>query len=107
MLHEFNDIVVDDWPSEFPPKRSINHHIHLILGASLPKKVAYQMTHKENEEIRRYVQELLEKGLIREILSRCVVPTVLSPKMDGEWTSRRQLSRPTMGCMNGWLCHLD
>ena len=53
MLHEFNDIVVYDLPSELPPKRSISHHIELILGKIIPNKVAYRMTPKENEEIRK------------------------------------------------------
>ena len=41
------------------------------------------MTSTENEEIRKQVQELLDKGLVRESLSPCIVPTVLSPKKDG------------------------
>ena len=64
-LHEYHDIVVDDFSNELPPKRSINHHIDLIPGSSLPKKDAYRMTPKENEEVRNQVQELLDKGLIR------------------------------------------
>ena len=83
MLNEFNDIVVDDLPNEFPPKRSINHHIDLILGASLPNKAAYRMTPKEYEEIRKQVQTLLDKGLIHMSLSACVVPIVLSPNKGG------------------------
>jgi len=43
------------------------------------------MTPKENEEIRKQVQGLLDKGLIREILSSCIVPAVLNPKKDREW----------------------
>ena len=43
------------------------------------------MTHKENEEIRKRVQVLLDKRLIKESFSLCVVPTVLSPKKGGEW----------------------
>ena len=85
MLNEFHDIVVNDLPSEFPPKRSINHHIDLILGSNLPNKAAYRMTPQENEEIRNQVQELLDKRLIKESLSPCVVPTVSSPKKDGTW----------------------
>ena len=85
MLQEFSDIVVDDLPDKLPPKRSISHHIDFILGASLPKKVAYRMSPKENEEIGKQVQELLDKGLIRESLSPCAVFTVLAPKKGGEW----------------------
>jgi hypothetical protein len=85
LLEEYVDIVVDDFPDELPPVRSISHHIDLIPGASLPNKVAYRMTLAENAEIIRQVQELLNKGLVRESLSPCVVPTVLSPKKGGEW----------------------
>eukprot|EP00253_Pinus_taeda_P023839 PITA_23839 len=85
MLKEFIDIVVDDLPDKLPPKRSISHHIDFIPGASLPKKATYRMSPKDNEEIRKQVQELLDKGLIRESLSPCTVPTVLAPKKGGEW----------------------
>eukprot|EP00253_Pinus_taeda_P020362 PITA_20362 len=63
MLEEFTDIVVDDLPDKLPPKRSISHHIDFIPGASLPNKAAYRMSPKDNEEIRKQVQELLDKGL--------------------------------------------
>ena len=82
LLHEYHDIVVDDLPNELAPKRNISHHIDLIPGASLPNKDAYQMTPKENEEVRNQVQELLDKGLIRECLSQCVVLIVPTPKKD-------------------------
>lgn len=80
MLEKYCDIIVDDFPNELPPIRRISHHIDLIPGASLPNKAAHRMTPTENEEVRKQVQELLDKGLIRENLSPCVVPTVLSPK---------------------------
>jgi hypothetical protein len=38
ILNEYCDIVVDDFPNELPPIRSISHHIDLIPGASLPNK---------------------------------------------------------------------
>ena len=69
MLQDFSDIIVDDLPDEFPPKRSISHHIDFIPGAILPNKATYRMSPKDNEDIRKLVQELLDKGLIREILS--------------------------------------
>ena len=61
MLNEFHDIVVNDLPSELPPKRSISHHIDLIPGSNLPNKATYRMTPQENGEIRIQVQELLDK----------------------------------------------
>jgi hypothetical protein len=85
LLDNFVDIVVDELPNSLPPIRSISHHIDLIPGESLPNKAAYRLTPRENEEVKNQVQELLDKGLVRESLSPCAVPTVLSPKKDGGW----------------------
>jgi hypothetical protein len=75
LLGEFADIIVDELPHSLPPMRSVSHHIDLIPGASLPNKAAYRLTLQENEEVKKQVQELLDKGLVRESLSPCVVPT--------------------------------
>ena len=83
MLDNYCDIVVDDLLDEMPPVRNISHQIDFIPGSNLSNKVAYRMNPTENEEIRRQVQELVDKGLIRESLSPCAVPAVLSPKKDG------------------------
>jgi hypothetical protein len=99
LLEEFTDIVVDELPCSLPPIRSISHHIDLIPGASLPNKAAYRLTPQENEEVKRQVQDLMDKGLIRESLSPCVVPTVLSPKKDGGWrmcTDSREINNITI-----------
>eukprot|EP00253_Pinus_taeda_P019547 PITA_19547 len=99
LLNDFTDIIVDEFPNAFPPIRSISHHINLIPGASLPNKAAYRLTPQENAEVGRQVQELMDKGLIREILSPCVVPTVLSPKKGGEWcmcTDSKAINKITM-----------
>jgi hypothetical protein len=85
LLEEFADIVVDELPCPLPPIRSISHRIDLIPGASLPNKAAYRLMPQENEEVKRQVQDLMDKGLIQESLSPCVVPIVLSPKKDGGW----------------------
>jgi hypothetical protein len=85
LLDNFVDIVVDEFPSSLPPIRSINHTIDFILGASLPNKTSYKLTPQENEEVKNQVQELLDKGLVREILSPCAIPTLLRPKKDRGW----------------------
>jgi hypothetical protein len=99
MLENFVDIVVDDLPCSLPPIKSISHHIDLITGVSLPNKEAYRLTLHENEEFKKQVQYLMEKGLIREILSPCVVPKMLSPKKDGGWrmcTESRDINNITI-----------
>jgi hypothetical protein len=85
LLENFANIVVDELPHSLPPIRIISHHIDLIPGASLPNKAAYRLTPRENEEVKNQVQELLDKGLVRESLSPCAIPTVLSPKKYGGW----------------------
>ena len=99
MLQDFGDIIVDDLPDELPPKRSISHCLDFIPGASLPNKAAYRMSPKDHEEIRKQLQELLDKGMIRESMSPCAVPTVLAPKKGGEWrmcTDSRAINKITI-----------
>jgi hypothetical protein len=99
LLENFADMVVDELPNSLPPIKSISHHIDLISGASLPNKAAYRLTPRENEEVKNQVQKLLDKGLVKESLSPCTVPTVLSPKKDGGWricTDSRAINKITI-----------
>jgi hypothetical protein len=99
LLEVFADIVVDELPHSLPPMRSVSHHIDLIQGASFPNKAVYRLMPQEHEEVKRQVQELLDKGLVRESLSLCVVPMVLSPKKDGGWrmcTDSRAINKITI-----------
>eukprot|EP00253_Pinus_taeda_P005154 PITA_05154 len=80
LLNDFADIIVDELLNAIPPIKSISHHIDLIPEASFPNKAAYKLTPKENAEVGRQVQELMDNGIIRESLSPCAIPIVLSPK---------------------------
>ena len=84
LLNEYKDIIVDDIPNGLPPVRSISHCMDLIPRDSFPNKAPYRLTPTENEELNIQVHELLQKGLIRESLSPCVVPIVLASKKKGE-----------------------
>jgi hypothetical protein len=99
MLSECRDIIVDDSPNELPPITKISHHMDFTPGVSFPNKYSYKMTPQENKEIRKHVQTLLNKGFIRESLSPCVVPVVLTPKKDGKWslcTDSRAINKITI-----------
>ena len=99
LLNEYKDIIVDDIPNGLPPVRSVSYCMDLIPGASFPNKAPYRLTPTENEELNRQVHELLQKGLIRESLSPCVVPTILAPKKNGEWrmcTDSKAINKITM-----------
>ncbi|GJX58274.1 transposon ty3-I gag-pol polyprotein [Tanacetum coccineum] len=72
-------------PPGLPPKRSIQHKIDLMPDAALPNKPAYQTNPQETLEISKQVDKLLEKGLIRESLNPCAIPTLLVLKKNREW----------------------
>ncbi|GKB49059.1 gag-pol polyprotein, partial [Tanacetum coccineum] len=85
LLQSYNHVFPAEIPFGLPPLRTIQHKIDLIPGSVLPNKPAYRSNPQETEEMRKQVDELLQKGLIRESLSPCAVPTILVPKKNGEW----------------------
>jgi hypothetical protein len=85
LLQDFEDVFPQETPAGLPPIRGIEHQIDLIPGAALPKRPPYRTNPEETKEIQRQVQELLNKGFVRESLSPCVVPVILVPKKDGSW----------------------
>jgi hypothetical protein len=85
LLQEYADIFPKEVPSGLPPIRGIEHQIDLIPGASLPNRAPYRTNPEETKEIQHQVQELLDKGYVRESLSPCTVLVLLVPKKDGSW----------------------
>ncbi|CAA7034297.1 unnamed protein product [Microthlaspi erraticum] len=82
---DFSDVFPDDSPPGLPPVRGIEHQIDFVPGSTLPNRPAYRTNPVETKELQRQVDELMEKGHIRESMSPCAVPVLLVPKKDGSW----------------------
>jgi hypothetical protein len=85
ILQEYSDVFPCEIPPGLPPIRGIEHQIDLISSTSLPNHVPYWTNLEETKEIQRQVQELLDKGYVRESLSPCAVLVILVPKKEGTW----------------------
>jgi hypothetical protein len=85
LLQGLEDVFPQETPAGLPPIQGIEHQIDLIPGAALPNRPPYRTNPEETKEIQRQVQELLDKGFVRESISPCVVPMILVPKKDGSW----------------------
>jgi hypothetical protein len=85
ILQEFKDVFPAEIPPGLPPLRGIEHQIDLIPGAALPNRAAYRTNAEETKKIQWQVQDLLDRGYVRESLSPCVVPVLFVPNKDGTW----------------------
>ncbi|GBG88232.1 hypothetical protein CBR_g46799 [Chara braunii] len=81
LLEEFKDL------TESPTgvvSRPIQHRIEIEPGSRTPKGAVYRMSPRELEELRKQLDELLEKGWIRPSSSPFGAPVLFVPKKEGE-----------------------
>jgi hypothetical protein len=87
---ELTDIVskYDDIFQEqdgLPPKREIQHEVHLHYDSHLPNVGMYRMLIVEMTKIKKQVQGLLDQWVIRTNSSPCGSLIMMVPKKDGTW----------------------
>ncbi|CAN1777438.1 Transposon Ty3-I Gag-Pol polyprotein, partial [Linum perenne] len=85
LLQEFEDVFPEETPKGLPSIRGIEHQIDFVPGASIPNKAAYRTNSEETKEPERQVDELMDKGHVRESMSPCAIPVILVPKKDKSW----------------------
>ncbi|WVZ79681.1 hypothetical protein U9M48_027234 [Paspalum notatum var. saurae] len=79
---EYPDVFPDDILG-FPPDRAVEFAIDLVPGTAPIAKAPYRMSGKEYDELKRQLDELLEKRLIRCSVSPWGAPVLFVKKKDG------------------------
>ncbi|KAH9671174.1 hypothetical protein KPL70_017259 [Citrus sinensis] len=82
---EYEDLFPKETPHGLPLIRGIEHQINFVLGVAILNRPAYRSNPEETKELQSQVNELMEKGYMRETMSPCAVPVLLVPKKDGTW----------------------
>ena len=83
ILEKYQNIFQD--PNGVPLNCQVKHSIELVSGSSLSKASVFKRSILENEEIRRQIQDLINKGHICPNSSTCGIRVVLAPKKEWTW----------------------
>ena len=83
LLTEFSDVFPDDLPPGLPPERSVELKIDLEPEAKPIKRPIYKLSMEELNEVKRQIDDLLEKGFIRPSISPWGSSVLFVPKKDG------------------------
>ncbi|KAA0032599.1 peroxidase 64 [Cucumis melo var. makuwa] len=84
MLKQFEDVF--EWPEKLPPRREIEHQIHLKQGTDPINVRPYRYGFQQKEEMKKLVKEMLESGVIRPSNNPFSSPVLLVKKKDGSWS---------------------
>ena len=76
---------VFELPTWVPSHCQVRDSIDLTLGIPLPNEPVYRRSVLENDEIKRQIQKLIQKGHIHPSTSPYGSPIVLAKKKDGTW----------------------
>ena len=83
LLQKYKHVFSEDLPTGLPPDRGIGHTIRLEEGATPPYRRHKRMSPAEYELCEKYLQDLLNKGLITPSTSPFGAPIMIIPKPKG------------------------
>ncbi|KAA0039461.1 Ty3/gypsy retrotransposon protein [Cucumis melo var. makuwa] len=83
IIKQFQDVF--EWPKKLPPRREIEHHIHMKEGTNLINVRPYRYGFHQKEEMEKLIQEMLNSGVIRPSIDPYSSPMLLVKKKDGSW----------------------
>ena len=84
LLDKYSDVFPDELPKELPPKRTVDHRIDLLPDSAPISKPTYKMSLAEMDELRRQLDDLLERGFIRPSSSPYGSPVLFVKKKEGD-----------------------
>ncbi|XP_027905725.1 uncharacterized protein LOC114165266 [Vigna unguiculata] len=98
VVRDFSNVFLEDVPG-LPPPREIEFFIDLVLGVGPMSMAPYRMAPAELEELKKQIEELLEKQFIRPSVSPWGAPVLLAKKKDDSsrlCVDYRQLNKLTI-----------
>ena len=81
VLDEYQDVFSPT--DKLPPRRAIDHAIDVDSSAATPNKAPYMMSPLEQDELKKQLKDLLDKGLIQPSQSPYGAPVLFVRKKDG------------------------
>ncbi|KAM4057516.1 reverse transcriptase (RNA-dependent DNA polymerase) [Hirsutella rhossiliensis] len=82
-LRDLYDVFLPKLADKLPPQRSWDHKIELLTGKEPPYQKTRPMNPQELKVIRKWLDDNLSKGFIRESRARCAAPLLLAAKPGG------------------------
>ncbi|KAL2232343.1 UNVERIFIED_CONTAM: Retrovirus-related Pol polyprotein from transposon [Sesamum indicum] len=98
VVREFPDVFLDELPG-LPPHREVDFEIDTIPGAAPISIAPYRMAPSELKELKKQLEELLDKGFSRPSISPWGAPVLFVKKKDGSmrlYVDYRQLNQITI-----------
>ncbi|CAI7821883.1 unnamed protein product [Closterium sp. NIES-54] len=82
LLEEFEDVLPDDLPYQLPPYQTHQHEIIEEPGSKPTFRAPYRLSPTELADMKKQIEYLLDKGLIRPSTSPYGAPVFFTPKPD-------------------------